>query len=190
MIFLWAALVLLLNSVWLFLVLFGLPGNWLMVLTAGLLTWWTSHPSVVSVAVDAGNRVSAVTVESRSMFSMATLAVVAGIALAAEVYEFIAGMTGSRKAGGTWRGSVGAIFGGLVGAVVGTFFVPVFGSLLGACLGAALGAWGFELAGGAQPETAMRSGVGAGVGRFIGTLVKLGAGVLIWVILAVAAFWP
>ena len=35
-------ILILLNLLWLPLVLFGLPGNWLMVLSTSLFAWWTS----------------------------------------------------------------------------------------------------------------------------------------------------
>jgi len=36
----------------------------------------------------------------------------------------------------------------------------------------------------------VRSGLGAGVGRFFGTVAKLVVGIGIWIVAAVAAFWP
>jgi hypothetical protein len=35
----------------------------------------------------------------------------------------------------------------------------------------------------------MRSGMGAGVGRFWGTVAKIGIGAAMWLIITVAAFW-
>ena len=79
-----------------------------------------------------------------------------------------------------------------IGGVIGTFAIPVplFGSLIGASLGAAAGAWILELSIGRSMDSAVKVGVGAGVGRLGGTIAKLGLGVAIWLILAVAAFWP
>jgi hypothetical protein len=108
------------------------------------------------------------------------------------VLELVAGMLGTKATGGSRRGAIGALIGGLAGALAGTFLIPIplLGSLIGACLGAGLGAWGLELSGGREHRAALKAGVGAGVGRFFGTVVKLAAGTLIWLLVAVAALWP
>jgi hypothetical protein len=179
MAYLWATLLILLNLVWLATVVAGLPGTWLMVVSTALLAWlYWGDP-------DAG--------EPR-MFSIATLIVITALAAIAELVEFIAGAAGSQTTGGTWRGSLGALLGGLVGAIVGTFVIPIpiplVGTLIGAAVGAGLGAWGLELAGGRQMGESAMSGVGAGVGTLVGRVAKLIAGIVIWLIVAVAAFWP
>lgn len=171
----WAILTLLINAIWLLFVVFGLPGNWLMVLTAGTIYW-------MQYSNDAG--------AAAPMFGLTTLLVAAGLAVAGEVCEFFAGVAGAKRAGATWRGSVGAIIGGLIGGVAATFLIPIpiVGSLIGACAGAAFGAWAFEFASGRTQSEAVVAGVGAGVGRLMGTLIKLGFGVAIWILLGVAAF--
>lgn len=165
------------NAVWLLLVVLGLPGTWLMVVTTLLVAWWQWDP-----ALPAGQQ----------MFSIWVLVAIAGLAVIGEVLEFFAGVFGTRAAGGSGRGAVGALIGTLIGGVAGTFLIPipVLGSLIGACAGAALGAWGIELWQGRTMGASVKSGVGAGVGRFAGTLAKLVIGVLIWLIVGVAAFWP
>jgi uncharacterized protein YqgC (DUF456 family) len=175
MIYLCAALLVVLNAVWLLLVALGLPGNWLMVLSALLVAWWRWDAA-----------------PGQPMFGTPVLIVICGLALAGEVAEFIAGAVGSKTAGGSRRGAVGALGGAVVGGIVGTFVIPipVLGSLLGTCGGAAIGAWGLELAGGVSVRRSLQVGVGAGVGRLVGTLAKLGVGIAIWTIVAVAAFWP
>jgi uncharacterized protein len=171
MMYLWATILILVNAAWLFLVLLGLPGNWLMLISTALVAWlyW-----------------------DEGMFSRWTLLAVLGIAVLGEVLEFVAGAVGTKQAGGSRGGAFGALAGGLIGAAAGTFVIPipVIGSLLGACGGAFLGALSMELAGGREMEPAVRSGLGAGVGRFFGTVVKLVVGAAIWLIVAVAAFWP
>ena len=111
-------------------------------------------------------------------------------ALLGELAEFLASVWGTKKFGGTNWGAGGALLGTLVGGLVGTFAipVPVLGSLIGACAGAALGAWGFELWAGQKMKLSLKSAAGAGIGRLSGTVAKLAAGVLIWVVAAVAAF--
>jgi len=171
----WAILLTVLNLGWLVLVVLGLPGTWLMVISTMLLAWWHWDAS-----------------QETQMFSLITLLAIVIIAALGEVFEFVTGVIGSKKAGGTRWGSVGALVGGIIGAIAATFLIPipVLGSLLGACIGAALGALGLELYGGLELSASMKSGVGAGVGRFVGTIIKIIAGVMIWIIVTMAAFWP
>lgn len=169
--YIWATILVVANAVWLSLNLFGLPGNWLMVGSTVFVAWlfW-----------------------NQQMITGYTLLGLLALAVVGELLEFIAGVFGSKTAGGSRGGAFGALLGGIVGAVAGTFVipVPVIGSLAGACGGAFCGALAFELAGGRELEPAVRSGLGAGVGRFFGTVAKLVVGVGIWIIAAVAAFWP
>lgn len=171
-----ATLLVILNAVWLLALVFGLPGIWLMLAGALAVQWWSTETP------GAGG----------PMFTTWTLVAVVTLAVLSEVFEFLAGMWGTAAAGGTRRGSLGALLGGIAGAIFGTALIPVpiVGSLLGACLGAALGAFGLELSGGRRVNESVASGLGAGVGRFTGTIIKLGLGVVVWLILAVAAFWP
>jgi uncharacterized protein YqgC (DUF456 family) len=177
MLYFWATLLIVLNTLWLATVILGLPGTWLIVASTALLAWW-KWPEEGS--------------DQTGMFSIATLIVIVVLAAVAEIAEFVTGAIGSKRAGGTRWGSVGALLGAFVGAIVATFMIPipVLGSLVGACGGACLGAWGLELAGGRKMHESARAGVGAGVGTFAGRMVKLVAGVVIWLIVAVAAFWP
>jgi hypothetical protein len=172
---LWAILLILLNTVWLALTVLGLPGNWLIVISAALVVWrqWG--------AADAGGI---------EMFTIWTLLAVIVVAAIAELAEILTGVFGSTQMGGTRRGSLGALLGGLIGAIIGTPLMPILGTLLGACLGAALGAWGFELSAGRKMIESARAGLGAGLGTLAGRLIKTIAGVLIWLTIAVAAFWP
>jgi uncharacterized protein YqgC (DUF456 family) len=171
MLYLWATLLVLLNAIWLLLVLFGLPGIWLIVISTCLFGWWRWDDGA---------------------FSIYTLIAVAGLAVLAEAAEFLSGMIGARKAGATWPGSIAALVGALTGACLGTFLIPVplLGTLLGACLGAGLLAWGLEFARGKKMDKAVRYAVGAGIGEFFGITSKVTLGIVIWMIVAVAAFWP
>ena len=170
MLYVYATIMCLLNAGWLGLVFFYLPGNWLIVLTTGALAWWQRDTQMVSFW---------------------TVGVMAFLALIGEVIEFMAGMGGAKKAGAGWLASISAIAGALVGAVVGTFMIPIpfAGTLLGACIGAGLVTWGFERAGGKERDDSVRSGVGAGVGVFIGTASKITIGAIIWLIAAIAVFF-
>ncbi|MHC4618666.1 MAG: DUF456 domain-containing protein [Planctomycetota bacterium] len=171
MVYLWSVMLVLVNLVWLALVLFGLPGNWLIVISTCLFAWWRADEGVFSIYI-----LIAITV----------------LAVLGELIEFLGGASGARKAGASWRGSIGAIIGAVAGAIIGTFMIPVplFGTVLGACVGAALGSWGLELTAGKQMKESVRSGIGAGLGELVGITTKFAIGVLIWFIVAIAAFWP
>lgn len=170
MVYLYALVLFCLNALALALVVVGLPGNWLMI----VFSWGISYLS------------------GTGMISTTTLIVLAALALAAEVVELVAGAAGSRKAGGTWRGSMGALGGGLVGGILGTFLIPIaiVGSVLGACIGAFVGALSGELSGGKHIDAAMDVGRGAFIGRLLGTIYKLAFGLLIWIVATVASVVP
>jgi uncharacterized protein YqgC (DUF456 family) len=171
MVYLWSTLLILLNAVWLLLVVFGLPGNWLIVISTALFAWWQADERV---------------------FSVYTLLVITVLAFLGELIEFFAGMGGARRAGAGWRGSVGALIGAVTGAILGSFLIPIpfLGTLIGACIGAGVGAWGLELFGGRKMADSVHYGMGAGIGEFFGITSKFLMGILIWLIIAVAAYWP
>lgn len=177
MIYLWATLLTLLNTLWLLFVVLGLPGTWMMALSTALLAWWQWD-------------------ESRAwndqMFSSYVLIAVVALAVIGEIVEFAAGVVGAQRAGASRRGGIGAFIGAIAGGIAGTIVIPlpVIGSLLGAVAGAAAGAWWGELTGGRDHGAALKSGVGAGVGRLGGTLGKLAVAVVMWLVITVAAFWP
>jgi hypothetical protein len=174
--FIVATLVTVVNLVWLLTTVLGLPGPWLMLATAGLVTWlqWGT----------VGDEVR--------MFGWSVLVAGLVLALLGELVEFVAGMAGAKVGGGSTKGAIGAIIGTIVGGIVGIFIplLPVVGSLIFACVGAAVGTVIMELRGGGEWSMATRAGGGAAVGRLGGTLGKLAFGVVIWLLLAVAAYWP
>ncbi len=171
MLYLYAVGLILLNAAWLMLVLFGLPGNWMIVISTCLFAWWRWESGV---------------------FSIYTLVFVVVLAALGELMELSAGMIGAKKSGASWPGSIAALFGAIVGAILGTFLIPIpfFGTLMGACLGAGTGVWGLEFSRGKKMEHSVRYAVGAGLGEFFGITSKLALGIVIWFTVAVAAFWP
>ena len=168
--YLWATLLVLLAGGCLFLTLLGLPGNWLMLLV-GIAGWWLSD---------------------WTMFAWGTLLAAGLLAGLGELLELLAGLAGTRRAGGSRRASLAAIAGGVAGAIVGTAAIPipVVGTLLGAAGGAFLLAMLVERGRGVPSPAALRTGLGAGVGQLLGTLAKTAVGAAIWVLLTVAAYWP
>lgn len=161
----------LLNVCWLVLVLFAMPGNWLIVISTGLFAWWRWD---------------------EGYFSVYTLVAIVILAILGEIIEFLSGMGGAKRAGAGWKSSMGAIAGAILGAIFGTGLIPIpiLGTVLGACIGAGLITWSLEVRSGKRRDQSMRAGVGAGIGVLIGTTTKFVIGILIWLIVAVAAFWP
>ena len=171
MVYLWSTMLVSLNAGWLVVVVFGLPGNWLIVISTCLFAWWRWDDGV---------------------FSIYTLIAILVLAVLGELVEFSAGMIGARKSGASWPGSIAALFGAVTGAVLGTFLIPIpfFGTLSGACLGAGLCVWGMEFSRGKKAEHSLRYAVGAGIGEFFGIISKFALAIIIWFIVAVAAFGP
>ena len=171
MLYFWSFILVLLNSAWLAMVFFGLPGNWLIVISTCLFAWFWWDDGV---------------------FSIWTLIAIVFLAILGELAEFTAGMIGAKKSGASWPGSIAALFGAVTGAVLGTFLLPIpfLGTLLGACSGAGLCVWGMEFSRGKKTEQSLRYAVGAGLGEFFGIISKFALGIVIWFIAAVAVFWP
>ena len=169
MVYIWILLLLPVNALCLLLVLFALPGNWLMVALTCLFAWW-----------------------QKGVFSIYTLIAIGILATLGELFEFFGGMGGAKKAGARWFGAFGALLGAIIGAVVCTFLIPIImlGTVIGACVGAGTGALVFEMAAGRCFEESARSGLGAGLGELVGITIKISLGFVIWAIIAIAAFWP
>ena len=138
------------------LVIFGLPGIWLLVLaSAGLKLWM---PEMIA------------------WWQIGTLV---GIAAVGEIVEFVASSAGATKAGGSRWGAIGALVGGIAGAIIGTPIVPVAGTILGGAIGAGLGAIGCELIIGEQTVgNSLRIGRGAAIGRLVATVAKTALSVI------------
>lgn len=171
MIYVWAAILIILNACWLVTVLFMFPGNWLMVCGTYLFAWWQWD---------------------RGIFGWPLLVVITVLALIGELIEFFAGAGGAKKAGAGWWGAIAAIGGAVMGAILGTILVPVplIGTLMGTCIGAGLATWTVERATGKKHDESVRSGVGAGTGVLVGTLSKFIIGCVIWLLITIAVFWP
>jgi uncharacterized protein len=173
----WAIVLGLVLLVGLVLTVVGLPGNWLMVLAAGVY-WWLMPP------------------EGRLYFGWPVLIALFVLALVGEILEFITGAMGAKQAGGSKRAAalaiVGSVVAGLAGLVIGTPLIPipVVGSLVGLVLLGALGAMAGAILGetwkGRTSDESWRAGVGAFRGRLLGTLAKMAVG-LAMVIVVVAA---
>ena len=142
----------------------GLPGLWVMVAGVVGYGWLTGFRSV----------------------GVGTIAVVLGLAFLGEIIEAWLGFRFARTFGGSRRSAWGALVGGIVGAVMGVP-VPIVGSVVGAFLGSFAGAALFEYSLSRTPDTAVRAGWGAVVGRATAAAAKIALGVVIAVLGVIAA---
>ncbi|HVH66821.1 MAG TPA: DUF456 domain-containing protein [Gemmatimonadales bacterium] len=151
------------NLAGLLLVPLGLPGLWVM--AAGFLAygWLTAFRSV----------------------SVASMAIVVGLAFVGEIVDNWLGFRFAKRYGGSKRAGWGALLGGLIGAAVGVP-VPVVGSVIGAFLGSFGGAALFEYARSRRADVAIGAGWGALVGRGAAAAAKIALGVVIGVVSLVA----
>lgn len=169
---------LLVNALGVVLVLFQLPGTWLMLVATGLAAW---------------------SLGDRSPFGVWLVVALAVLAVLGEVVETAAGAIGSRRAGGSRRGAVLSVLTAIAGATVGAslagslslailWLVPAWLAIVlaGAAVGAGVGSIvGDRLAGRTWRESG-RSGLGAAVGRLGGTGGKLAIAAAMWLTVALA----
>lgn len=139
----------------------------MIVLASALMAWWTREISWTPVII------------------LLVLAVLG------EIWEFIASASGAKKAGGSGRGAVVSIIGGVVGAIAGTPLIPVpiVGTIVGECVGAGLGAYLGDRWAGRTHGQATAAGQGAAVGRFWGTIGKVGIALVMWLVATIATVW-
>lgn len=137
------------------LIIFGLPGTWVIL---GIIAAW--------------NFLSGAVVLGWQFFLLLAL-----LAALGEVLELGAGYLGARKFGGSNKGSLGGMIGALAGALL---CAPLFfglGALLGALAGGFAGCFVVEKGRGASSGAAAKAAFGATLGRFGGLVIKLGIGV-------------
>lgn len=143
------------------LTLAGLPGNWLMLITASFYDF--------------------IVPEGRLAMGKYILIAMLVLALVGEALEMLTGALGVARKGGSRRGAVasliGSMLGGLAGAVIGLPIpIPVVGSVIGlvlcAGLGAMIGAIVGERSAGKDLPTTVDIGIAAMWGRIIGSLAK------------------
>jgi uncharacterized protein YqgC (DUF456 family) len=147
----------------------SLPGNWAIFIAAAILALCYDW----------------------SILKWAILALILIILLLAELIEFVSGIVGTRKLGGSRAAAWGAIAGTVIGGIIGIpplAFLLGIDHLLGAVLGAFLGAWFVELMRQRPLKEATLAALGAGLGRGVGIITKIGAGLLAWIGLVIAAF--
>ncbi len=139
----------------LFLNIFGLPANWIILAFVGL--WAYIHP-------DAGN------------MGMLFFAMLIGLAVIGEVLEMGLQVMKAKKYGSSSSGTMAGMVGAIVGAIA---MAPLFfglGAFIGALIGAWLGCYVMERLKGRPSKEATSAAFGAMVGRFLGTVCKCGIG--------------
>jgi uncharacterized protein YqgC (DUF456 family) len=110
------------------------------------------------------------------------------LALVAEVLELTAGGAAAKKAGGSRRAAIGAFLGGIAGGIIGSFVLPLVLTIVGICIGSFAGAIIGELTVAPEAVKALRVGWGAAKGRLLGVVLKLGFGVVMFLLILVAGF--
>ncbi len=148
--------------------IFGLPGNWIMLILVAV------YHFVLPV---------------ESPLGVGYWVIALAVAVLGEVLEFLLQVKQAKKYGSSTTGTVGGVIGALILAVM---MAPLFfgiGAFIGALLGAYLGCLLFELLRGQDARTAARAARGAMFGRFLGTVCKLACGVVIWAV-TMQSLWP
>jgi uncharacterized protein len=147
--------------------LLSLPGNWIMLVGATLLSYHHGW--------------------NRPMISV--LGLLLAILLAGECVEILGSLVGAKTFGATraatWAALGGAVLGGLLGFLIP---IPLIGNLVGGIAGAFLAAWGAELLQHRPLKLATIAALGAALGRSAGLAAKICCGLLAWLILLVFAF--
>jgi uncharacterized protein YqgC (DUF456 family) len=146
----------LIMGVALFLTPLGIPGLWIMV---GVL-------AIGAVAGDVG---------------VLIILACAGLALAAEILEFLIVQKLNVRYGGSRLAFWGAIFGGVIGVIVG-MPIPILGSLIAGFLGSFAGAMAATLYETKRFDSAARVGWGVLIGRMWAAATKVSAGIVIFVL--------
>lgn len=144
--------------------IFGLPGNFV-ILGASMLFGWYGGFQEITVKI---------------------IIILIVLALAGELIEFLLGILGSKKYESSNRAVVGSIIFGIIGAVMGAPFFFGIGAVVGAFAGAFAGAIIVELSQGKKMDEALKSGWGAFIGRVAGTISKGAVGIAMIAVTVIA----
>ena len=139
----------------LFLNIFSLPANWLIL--GFVVLWKYVYPDTASLDI---------------LFFV----ILTGLAILGEILEFALQVMKAKKYGSSSSGTFAGIVGAIVGAIV---LAPLFfglGALIGALIGAWIGCFIMEKAKGRPTKEACDAALGAMMGRFLGTVWKCGIG--------------
>ncbi|MDA7682059.1 DUF456 domain-containing protein [Verrucomicrobiales bacterium] len=152
----------------------GAPGNWGMILIAGIYSWLMPYNSPYHIG-------------------LIVIGLVLLLAITGEVLEFLTGVIGTKKCGGSKRGMWFSVIGSVFGSIVGIFIgipIPIIGSLIAALLfsglGALLGAYYGERVEGKNSSEAWKVGISSFAGRILGSIFKMVCGFIALIFIAVA----
>lgn len=126
-------------------------------------------PALPGAPVLFGGLVLAAWAEGFAYVGWKTLTVLALMAAATYVLDFLATMLGADRFGATWRGMAGAA----AGAVLGLLWAPI-GLVVGPFAGAAIG----ELTSRRTLKEASAAGLGATIGLVLGVACKVGVAMM------------
>jgi len=143
----------------------GLPGLWLFLLLAAVLPLLGSATAPSGLALGIGF----------------------GLALVAEVIEWVAQVRWTGRSGGSRRAGWGALAGGILGAFAGVP-VPVLGPIIGSFAGSFLGALIAEYSRSRDRSLAGKVAWGALIGRVVATTFKIALGVVVAVVIIGSAW--
>ena len=130
-----------------------LPGTWLLVAAAAGYDWCFGW----------------------QRFGVRGLALLAGMAVVAELFELLPSLWLARRVGASRRAAWTGLLGGVAGMFVFTLPAPVVGTIAGGVIGCFLGALAGELTVRDEMGGALRVGAASAVGRVIGLAGKLAA---------------
>jgi uncharacterized protein YqgC (DUF456 family) len=141
----------------------GLPGNWVLVGTA----------LVVTLIPGFGD------------LTWTYFFVILGLALLGEAIESLLGLVVVAKKGGTRWGVIGSFLGGIAGVILGSAIAPPFGGVVLGFVGAFAGAVVGEYMREQRSDKAVRVGFWAFVGRSLAIMGKIACGVgIVWILIA------
>jgi len=144
---------------------FGFPGNFIILGFSVLLGWSGGFEDV----------------------TFNVILVLLGLALLAELVEFVVGILGAKKYKSSNKAILGSIVFGVIGGILGIPFFFGIGAVIGAFIGAFVGAFFVEFVLEKNVDRAVKSGWGAFIGRILGTFFKGAIGITMIVITIVYA---
>lgn len=129
---------------------FGLPGNFIILADSVLYGWYGGFREI----------------------TLKVVIVLVLLAILGEIFELALGALGAKRHKASKGAIAGSIAGGIAGGICGAPFLFGIGSILGAFLGAFAGAFLVEFFRGKRLDQAIESGRGAFLGRIGGTITK------------------
>ena len=176
MVYVWIVLFIIVILAFLMTNLFGLPGNWFIILTVVLWIWLGPKQAPHDLG----------------WYIVLALVVLAAVG---ELLEFGASVAGTSKMGGSKIGATASLVGSILGGIAGAIFglpIPVVGWIIGSvlfvCVGAMIGATLGERWMGKPIKSSLKIGGAAFVGRMLGTVGKITLGSVMAIVAILGLF--